>query len=62
MGRLQGKIAVVLGAAGEGNMGQVMARRFAAEGATVVVAGRQLAALEALAKEIGGLALACVRA
>lgn len=59
MNRLQGKIAVVLGAAGEGNMGQVMARRFAAEGATVVVAGRQLAPLEALAAEIGGLAVAC---
>ena len=59
MGRLQGKIAVVLGAAGEGNMGQVMARRFAAEGATVVVAGRQLPPLEALAQEIGGLAVAC---
>jgi NAD(P)-dependent dehydrogenase (short-subunit alcohol dehydrogenase family) len=59
MGRLQGKIAVVLGAAGEGNMGQVMARRFAAEGATVVVAGRQLAPLEALANEIGGLAVSC---
>jgi NAD(P)-dependent dehydrogenase (short-subunit alcohol dehydrogenase family) len=59
MGRLQGKIAVVLGAAGEGNMGQVMARRFSAEGATVVVAGRQLAPLQTLANEIGGLALAC---
>ena len=59
MGRLQGKIAVVLGAAGEGNMGQVIARRFAAEGATVVVAGRQLAPLQTLANEIGGLALAC---
>ena len=33
MGRLEGKVAVILGAAGEGNMGQVIARRFAREGA-----------------------------
>ena len=54
MGRLQGKKAVVLGAAGKDNMGQVIARRLAAEGATVVVAGRRAEPLEALAKEIGG--------
>jgi short-subunit dehydrogenase len=59
MGRLNGKVAVVLGAAGAGNMGQVMARRFAAEGARVVVAGRHLPALEILAREIDGLALSC---
>lgn len=41
MGRLEGKRAVVLGAAGKDNMGQVIARRFAAEGATVLVAGRK---------------------
>ena len=34
MGRLAGKVAYVLGAAGQGNMGQVIAQRFAAEGAT----------------------------
>ena len=49
MGRLAGKVAVVLGAAGQDNMGQVMARRFAEEGATVVVAGRRSEPLEALA-------------
>ncbi|MEO8811987.1 MAG: SDR family oxidoreductase [Caulobacteraceae bacterium] len=53
-GRLDGKCAVVLGAAGAGNMGQVIARRFAAEGARVMVAGRHDAALEAFAREIGG--------
>ena len=41
MGRLAGKAAVVLGAAGRGNMGQVIARRFVAEGARVLVAGRR---------------------
>ena len=28
MGRLEGKVAIVIGAAGEGNMGQAIARRF----------------------------------
>jgi 2-hydroxycyclohexanecarboxyl-CoA dehydrogenase len=54
MGRIKGKVAVVLGAAGEGNMGQVIARRFAREGARVVVAGRQQTPLRALAEELGG--------
>ncbi len=59
MGRLAGKAAVILGAAGKDNMGQVIARRFAAEGAKVMVAGRKLAPLEALAAEIGGAAHLC---
>jgi NAD(P)-dependent dehydrogenase (short-subunit alcohol dehydrogenase family) len=58
-GRLEGKVAVVLGAAGPGNMGQVVARRFAAEGSRVVVAGRRAEPLEALANEIGGAAAVC---
>ena len=40
MGRFTGKVVSIVGAAGEDNMGQVMARRFAAEGAKVVVSGR----------------------
>ena len=59
MGRLEGKVAIVIGAAGPGNMGQVIARRFAAEGASVVVAGRSAESLDALAEEIGGLGFAC---
>jgi len=59
MGRLDGKVAVVLGAAGRDNMGQVIARRFHAEGAAVVVAGRHRDALDPLAEELGGLALTC---
>lgn len=54
MGQLEGKTAVVLGAASEGNIGQVIARLFAAEGAKVMVAGRKEAPLAALAAEIGG--------
>jgi len=59
MGRLNGKCAVVLGAAGRDNMGQVIARRFTAEGAKVLVAGRHLDELERLAQEIGGYAAYC---
>lgn len=59
MNELEGKVAVVLGASGEQNFGSEIARRFAAAGAKVVVAARRLDALEALAKDIDGLAVAC---
>lgn len=59
MNRLKDKVAVVIGAAGRGNMGQVIARRFAAEGAEVVVAGRDGDALAELAAEIGGAYSVC---
>jgi 2-hydroxycyclohexanecarboxyl-CoA dehydrogenase len=58
-GRLQGKAAVVLGAAGRDNMGQVIARRFREEGAQVLIAGRHLDELKRFAREIGGHAVAC---
>lgn len=54
MDRLRNKRAVVLGAAGAGNMGQAIARRFAAEGARVLVAGRREEPLWRLAEETGG--------
>ncbi len=54
MQRIAGKTAVILGAGSRDNMGQVIARRFAAEGATVLVAGRNGGELERLAGEIGG--------
>ena len=53
MGRLQGKGAIVLGAAGAGNMGQVIAKRFEHEGAKVLVAGRKDDELARFAAEIG---------
>jgi len=52
--KLSGKRAVVLGAAGRDNMGQVIARRFVQEGAKVLVAGRHADALEAFAKDVNG--------
>ena len=59
MGQLEGKTAVILGAASEGNMGQTIARLFAKEGAKVMVAGRKEAPLAALAEEIGGAYALC---
>lgn len=59
VGRIQGRAAIVLGAAGKDNMGQTIARRFAAEGARVLVAGRREAPLAALAEEIGGAYALC---
>ncbi|MAT95320.1 MAG: hypothetical protein CME59_22340 [Halioglobus sp.] len=59
MSTLAGKTAIVLGASGENNFGTAIARRFAAEGANVVVSARRQAPLEALAAEIGGSAVCC---
>nr|WP_087572896.1 SDR family oxidoreductase [Sphingomonas sp. CDS-1] len=54
--QLNDKVALILGAAGKDNMGQTIARRLAAEGCKVVVGGRHMDELEALAKELGGAA------
>ena len=59
MGRLEGKGAVIVGAAGRDNMGQVMARTFAREGARVLVAGRHEGPLRDIAAEIGGSYATC---
>jgi NAD(P)-dependent dehydrogenase (short-subunit alcohol dehydrogenase family) len=52
-GRLEGKVAVITGAAG--GIGKASAKRFAADGAHVVVADLIGDAVEAIAQEIGGL-------
>ena len=59
MGTLAGKNAIILGAASEGNMGQVIARLFAAQGAKVMVGGRNEDVLSALAKELDGAYSLC---
>jgi 3-oxoacyl-[acyl-carrier protein] reductase len=59
MGQLTGKVAVVVGASGQKNFGSSIARRLAEAGAKVVVSARRKEPLEALAAEIGGLAVAC---
>ncbi len=55
MGTLDGKVALVLGAAGKDNMGQAIARRLHKEGARVVVAGRHEQPLRELAAELDGV-------
>jgi len=52
--RLAGKRAIILGAAGQGNMAQSIARRFRAEGAELLVAGRHQDVLSSFADEIDG--------
>ncbi len=59
MTRLAGKVAVVLGAAGKDNMGQVMARLFAQEGARIVIGGRHEKPLAELAAELDGRYALC---
>lgn len=59
MARLAGKRALVVGAAGADNMGQAIARRFAKEGASVAIAGRNRDVMGNLAQEIGAFALDC---
>ena len=54
MHSLEGKVAIIVGAATVGNLGQGLARRFAAAGARVVVAGRHREPLEELAADIAG--------
>lgn len=59
MQRLTSKTAIVLGAGSKGNMAQAIARRFRAEGAAVLVAGRKMDELQRFAGEIGGHAALC---
>ena len=59
MGRLQGKVAVILGASEEGSMGAATARRFAAEGAKLVLAARRKEAVEAVAAPLDAVAVSC---
>lgn len=54
MGKLDGKAAIIIGAAGKDNMGQVMARHLHAEGANVLVAGRHETPLKDCADALNG--------
>ncbi|MET0988459.1 MAG: SDR family oxidoreductase [Steroidobacteraceae bacterium] len=53
MANVRDKIVIVLGV-GKGNMGEGLARRFAQEGAKIVIAGRREDVLAPLAREIQG--------
>jgi meso-butanediol dehydrogenase/(S,S)-butanediol dehydrogenase/diacetyl reductase len=54
--RFEGKVALITG--GGTGIGAATARRIASEGGKVVVTGRRMAPIEAIAKEVGGVALA----
>jgi NAD(P)-dependent dehydrogenase (short-subunit alcohol dehydrogenase family) len=57
MQQLAGKLALVTG--GGRGIGAACARALACAGAKVIVCGRKQADLDAVAKEIGGIAIAC---
>ena len=59
MGELDGKSALILGASSQKGIGESIARLFAKEGAKVIVSARRAEPLEALARDIGGEAIAC---
>lgn len=59
MGRLQDKVVVILGASDEHSMGAATARRFAAEGAKLVLGARRLDKLEPIAASLGAAAIRC---
>ncbi|MBZ9649858.1 SDR family oxidoreductase [Sphingobium sp. 3R8] len=57
--RLEGKVAIILGASAEAGTGWAIAKRFAKEGAKVVVGARREDLLLKLADETGGVAQKC---
>lgn len=59
MSRLQDKVIVILGASDERSMGAATARRFAREGAKLVLAARSVDKVKAIADPLGAVAVAC---
>jgi NAD(P)-dependent dehydrogenase (short-subunit alcohol dehydrogenase family) len=56
---LEGKVVVILGASDERSMGAATARRFAEEGAKLVLGARRLDKLKPVAESVGGIAVKC---
>lgn len=59
MNRLKDKVVVILGASDERSMGAATARAFAREGAKLVLAARRIDMVQAIADQVGGIAVAC---
>lgn len=59
MRSLEGKVAIVLGASAPGGSGWAIARRFADEGAKLLVAARSADPLRTLAEVTGGISQPC---
>lgn len=53
------RTALIIGASSEGGLGEAAARRLAADGFRIIVAGRRMQALERLAAELGGSSMHC---
>ena len=59
MGKLDGKVAVILGASSIEGLGGVIAKAYANEGAKVVISGRRQEPLDELEAELNGKAQTC---
>jgi NAD(P)-dependent dehydrogenase (short-subunit alcohol dehydrogenase family) len=59
MGRLENKVVVILGASEESSMGAACARRFAKEGAKLILAARRRDKVEKIAASVGAQAVGC---
>jgi NAD(P)-dependent dehydrogenase (short-subunit alcohol dehydrogenase family) len=59
MGRLESKVVVILGASDETSMGASCARRFAKEGAKMILSARRKDRLDRIAQSLGAKAVAC---
>lgn len=59
MARLKDKVVVILGASEPSSMGAATARRFAKEGAKLVLAARRVDKVKEIANEVGAIAVAC---
>ncbi len=57
--RLANKVIVVLGVSDERSMAATTARRLKEEGASLILAGRQISRVDAIAKSLGAIAVEC---
>ncbi|BAN02689.1 SDR family NAD(P)-dependent oxidoreductase [Ilumatobacter coccineus] len=57
MGSLEGLTAIVIG--GHSGFGEAISRTYAAQGAKVVIGGRRLPEVTAMADEVGGIGMRC---
>ena len=59
MSRLKDKVVIILGASDERSMGASTAKRFAAEGARLVLAARRIDKVKEIAEPLGAVSVAC---
>ena len=59
MAELKNKVAVILGASSKAGIGEAIARLYTDEGAKVMLSGRKVEPLKALADELGGAYTTC---